>query len=423
MKGDKLIMSANERKRKTVMMAVLEGRMTLIEASKQIDKSYRQAKRILKRYRLDGDAGLIHQNRGKKPNCAKPIELKSQVISLYESTYKGFGPTFASEKLDQRDGLKVHPETLRLWLKEAGLWSKQRKRNPYRQRRERKAQFGEMVQVDGSFHDWLGDGQARCLMHMVDDATGTSLAALSPTGESIQGAFEILKNWIEKYGVPRILYVDRHSTYVGCSKGEADNEEPNGHFAVACKALGIRIIKARSPQAKGRVEKKHALFQDRFCKEIKLNQIVTLEAANEFLRKKFLPEINERYCEAPMNPEDGHLPLIHNLYQTLVVVEERQVQNDYTLSFYGQCWQLKNPRRAGVTPKKIVTIRRHLNGSLSAWLAENELEYEPINPSQRKQKPTAKASPRDPREIDRNRKNRVNESSPWRQFNPGWLSA
>lgn len=419
MQEDILIMSAKERQRKVLMAGVLDKRISLKEASIQMGVSYRHSRRILKRYRFEGDAGLTHKNRGRKPNCAKSNKLKLKVLQLYEAHYCGFGPTFTSELLLERDGLEIHPETLRSWLKNAGLWRRQRKRKSYRQRRERKSQFGELIQVDGSHHDWLGDGKLRCLMHMVDDATGRSLAALSDSGESTEAAFKILQAWIKKYGVPRALYVDRHVTYVGTARKDSEPSEPCSHFANACKALGIRLIKARSPQAKGRVERKHALFQDRFCKQIKLNNIQSIKRANDYLKNSFLPQVNRKYCIKPSNPNDAHLPLALNLYQTLVVREKRQVQNDFTVSFHGLCWQLKSPRRSGLNPKQTVTIKRHLDNVLTVWAKGKKIDYQLIAPSERT---VMEPKPRDPKISAAHRRKRVNDS-PWRKFNPEWLSA
>src|SRR5947207_11847022 len=236
------------------MGRVKAGSLRLQEAGELLGLSYRQAKRVWARYRGGGAKALQHGNCGRVSNRAHPEEFRQAVLVQVGRRYADFGPTLAAEHLEEEDGLQVAAETLRRWMKAAGLWRRQRARKPYRQRRMRKPHFGELVQLDASFHPWLEDRAANgCLMHMVDDATGTVLCQFS-AGETTWAAAHLLRAWIERYGVPRALYTDWKNVYVRLPnvqerlRGEAAVTQ----FGQMCAKLGIRIIAASSPQAKGR---------------------------------------------------------------------------------------------------------------------------------------------------------------------------
>jgi transposase len=206
-------MSERELKRAAVLSRVWKAGWSLVQAAERMGVSYRQAKRLWKRYRAQGAKGLVHGNAGRASNRAKPQRLRRRVLSLLRKKYGGevgerFGPTLAAEHLAEEDGIELGVETLRGWMLEEGLWSRERRGGAHRQRRERKAHFGELGQLDGSFHDWLeGRGRGGCLMNMVDDATGTTLCQLGEE-ETIWAAVGVLKAWMERYGVPRALYTD-----------------------------------------------------------------------------------------------------------------------------------------------------------------------------------------------------------------------
>src|SRR6202045_3141004 len=242
--------------------------------------SYRQAKRVWRRYRQVGGKGLQHGNAGRASNRSKPLKLRRRVLNLIREKYSGseekrFGPTLAAEHLAEEDGIVLDHETLRLWMLAERLWSRQRKGKKHCQRRERKSHFGELVQLDGSFHDWLeGRGPRGCLMDMVDDATSRTQARLGKE-EAIWAAAGGLGGWIEKYGVPRALYTDWKNVYKRkATPGEQlRGEVPVTQFGRMCQKLGIRIIAASSPQAKGRVERNHGTHQDRLIKKLRRKKI------------------------------------------------------------------------------------------------------------------------------------------------------
>ena len=261
------------------MGRVKAGSLRLSEAGELMAVSYRQAKRIWARYRKGGGKALQHGNCGQSSNRAHPEKFRQAVLRQVRERYADFGPTLAAEHLGEEDGLAVPAETLRRWMGEAGLWRRARRRQPYRQRRERKAHFGELVQLDGSFHEWLEErGRRGCLMHMVDDASSTVSCQFS-WEETIWAAVGVLRGWIERYGVPRALYTDWKNVYVRAATEaeKCEGKEPLTQFGRMCGKLGIRIIAASSPQAKGRVERVHGTHQDRLVKKLRLAGIANYE--------------------------------------------------------------------------------------------------------------------------------------------------
>jgi transposase len=423
--GDKLLMSQKERQRKVILEFVKEGKLTLNEASKRLQVSYRQAKRIYKKYRQEGDRGLVHSSRGKESNSSFENDFKEKVLTLYQEKYFGFGPTFAAEKLAEEDKCFLSHETLRQWLKQKGLWQNVRKRNRYRKKRERRKQFGELLQLDGSFHRWFGEDQSEtCLMNMVDDATGKTLSLMAEE-ETTEAAMKILLNWVKRYGVPKSLYVDLKSVYVS-PKTLKHKNEPNEitaaftHFSRVCDKLGIEIIKAYSPQAKGRVERKHGVFQDRFVKELKLKGIKSIEEANKYLDKIFLKTLNKKFAVEPLDPSDAHrdYKAFGDLNNIFCWEYERTVQNDWTVSFKNKYLQIEKRMPLIVRPKHRIIVHEHLNKKLSLWYKGEKLNYREIN--FREKAPAKKKLGQDPILQSKNGKKNKHKS-PWSQFNPDWL--
>ena len=299
--AERLQMSIKEIRKAKILEMVKEKKLTLKRGAELLGLSYRQGKRLYARYLSEGDAGLLHKSLGMQSNRRIDLELRSRVLELYQEKYAGFGPTLAAEKLLERDGMVVNRETLRLWLIAEGLWQVKRRRHRYRQRRERRERFGELVQFDGSHHDWFeGRGAKCCLMNMVDDATGTTYAQLFEQ-ETTEAAMRLLWGWIERYGIPQAVYCDRKNAFVINREPTVEEQlagkKPLGPFELACEKLGVEIITAYSPQAKGRVERNHAVYQDRFIKDLRLEGINDRESANErakILEKKGSRERSER---------------------------------------------------------------------------------------------------------------------------------
>ena len=287
-------MSGKERRRLVLMAAVKKGSMSVAEAGRVMGVSYRQAKRIWQRFRKMGDAGLVHRRRGQAGPRRKTAEFRGRVLARVQERYDDFGPTLAAEKLAE-EGLAIDHETLRRWLVETGRWRVGRKRHKHRAWRERKECFGQMVQLDGSHHAWFeGRAPKAVLMVMIDDATNVTAARFAPE-ETTEASYEVLEAWVRKYGVPSSLYVDRDSIYrcerLASVEEQIAGEEPQTHFGRAMEQLGIELILANSPQAKGRVERCNGVLQDRLVKELRLAGISDIDAANDFLAKKFLPQL------------------------------------------------------------------------------------------------------------------------------------
>ena len=296
-------MSTGELERVEVMGRVAKEKLKLTDAAVMLQLSYRQVKRLWRRYGQVGRQGLKHGNAGRPSNRSKPLKLRRRVLNLIKKKYSGleeerFGPTLTAEHLAEEDGIVLDHDTLRLWMLQAGLWSRQRTRKKHCQRRERKAHFGELVQLDGSFHDWFeGRGPRGCLMDMVDDATSQTQAGLGKE-ETIWAATQVLRSWIEKHGVPRALYTDWKNVYKrkATPAEQLRGKVPVTQFGRMCQKLGIRVIAASSPQAKGRVERIHGVHQDRLIKKLRRKKIGSYEAANEYLEKEYLPEHNRRFA-------------------------------------------------------------------------------------------------------------------------------
>lgn len=391
-----LLMSKKERLRKVVLEGVREGRLTVKAASDRLGVSYRQARRIWQRFRALGDEGLIHRGRGRPSNRAKPAAVREKAIARYLVRYKGFGPTLACEKLAE-EGFVLHHETLRRWLIKERLWDGSPLKIKHRSYRERKARFGELVQLDGSLHRWFGkEFPEACLLNMVDDATGRTLSWMTEH-ESTEGGMRLLWHWIERFGVPLALYTDKHTIYLSPREPTLEEalagEEPLTAFGLACHKLGIKIITAHSPQAKGRVERKHGVFQDRFQKELALREIKTIPAANAVLQGGFVEDLNRRFAVPPADPADAHRPLLPNeeLAGIFCWEEKRGVQNDFTLRHNNRWYQITHDNRLLPKPKSRVTVRTLLDGTVELWFKTQRLAFEPI--PRRQEKPAAAPKP------------------------------
>lgn len=415
--GDVVGLSRKERLKLMAMGQVEEGQKTLREAAEWLGLSYRQVRRVWRRYRAEGARGLVHGSRGRASNRGKEVSERAVIVEVYRERLEGFGPTLASEKLAEW-GHEVDHETLRRWLIGAELWQRQRKRGPHRRWREPRRRFGELVQLDGSHHDWFGSGERCCLMNMVDDATGHSLARLEAE-ETTVAAMKVLWSWVERHGVPSALYVDGKTVYVTDREATAEEqlagEQPLTEFGKACRKLGIRIILAHSAPAKGRVERKHGVYQDRFVKELALQGITTIEGANALLEGGFVEELNRRFGREPLEPQDAHKPVPEGLgLATVFVFEEcRTVANDWTIRYENRWYQITGPAQTMPRPKAKITVQRRLDGSLHIYYRDRELMYRAV-PLEARVKPKAHAGA-EPQPSARRRSSRPASTHPWRR--------
>ena len=401
-----LRMSVNERIRLDAFGRVKRKEITVVAAAELMGLSLRQARRMWKRFKAGGDEGLVHQLRGRASNRRLGAEVTDRVLKLHQERYADFGPTFACEKL-AADGLTLSPDTLTALLKARGLWQRRRRRGRHRKRRERRSCLGSMVQMDGSHHDWFEGRSGKCvLMVMIDDATSQTYARFYPA-ESTEAAFDLMGRWVKKRGLPRSLYVDRHSIY-----RDEDHPDHPTQFGRACKELGVELIRAHSPQAKGRVERRNAVFQDRLVKELRLRGINDMAQANVFLDCKFLDELNSKYAIEPKREQDLHRPLEANvaLEEILCPQEHRVVGNDWCVRWRGR-WLQIDKRHAGLNlAKRKVLIKHPADGKLivehnGQRLATRELTGKPQTPKIRKP-------------IVNNRKWKPKADHPWKKSEP-----
>jgi transposase InsO family protein len=337
------------------------------DAARKLEVSTRQLRRILREYRKDGPSALIHKSRGKVSNNKTPQELLDQAIGLVRDKYDDFGPTFASETLEKRDNLIINHDVLRIEMIRVGLWKMKQRKHKHRQWRERKECFGEMVQFDGSHHLWFElRGKVCCLLASKDDATNQIYGHFTEH-ENIKGVFKFWKEYIQKYGKPKSIYLDRGSVYKVNHKSVFDDPEVLTQFERVCKELGIEVIHAKSPQAKGRIENGFGTLQDRLVKEMRLRHIDNITDANRYLKEEFLSEYNQRFAVPAKTQGDFHKPLIptENPDQIFSVQSERQVNNDFTVRLKGKWYQLAEIQSKTVLQKSKVTIEERMDGTIA----------------------------------------------------------
>jgi transposase len=380
-------MSVEELRRVELLARVKSKTLKVMDASRLLRVSYRQAKRLWKRYREEGPAGLKHRSAGRSSNRAHEEKFRQAVLRRVREKYSGavgerFGPTLAAEHLASEDGLKIAGETLRRWMLREGLWSQERKRRRHHQRRQRKEHFGEMLQMDGSFHAWLEErGPRGCLIDLVDDATSTTWARLGEQ-ETIWAVVDALRWWIERYGVPQSVYVDWKNLYKRAAtvKEQLRGEEPVTQFGRMCAKLGIEVIAASSPQAKGRVERQHGTHQDRLVKKLRRKEIASHEAANVYLEQEYLPEHNGRFARAAAKSEDYHrrAPRAAELERIFCLENERAISNDWVIRYCNRWFQLELQSRHSGSAQKRVLVCEGRHGNIAIEYRGRRLSWQEI---------------------------------------------
>src|ERR1700680_3945709 len=380
-------MSQRELRRVEVLARVKSKELKVGDGASLVGVSYRQGKRLWKRYREEGARGLKHRGVGRASARAKPARFRRRVMKLVREKYgegegEAFGPTLAAEHLASEDGMKIDAETLRRWMLEEGLWRRRRKRKPYRQRRERRRHFGELVQMDGSFHDWLeGRGPDGCMMNMTDDATSEVELRLGEE-ETIWAAANTLRAWIEKHGVPQALYVDWKNVYkrAPTQREQLRGEEPVTQFGRMCEKLGIEIIAAGSPQAKGRVERNHGTHQDRLIKKMRRKKIRTHEQANVYLQQGYLPEHNRRLRCAAAEAENYHrrAPSAMQLREVFRLESERIIGNDWVVRYENRLFQVQAQSRKYAPAQGQVVVCEWQDGTVEIEYRGSKLPWKEI---------------------------------------------
>lgn len=369
---DRFEMGQRERDTLKVLQAVRDGQRTQVEAARLLKRSVRQVRRLLDKLQRDGDQALVHGLRGQPSNHRHTPTFRRQVLKVYRQRYRDFGPTLATEKL-AAEGLVVGIETLRRWLLDEGLWERRRQRDPHRSRRPRRLCFGELIQMDASIHDWLeGRGETLVLIAMIDDATNRIMAQFYPHG-TVEAHMDLLGQWLRQHGRPVALYTDRHSIFQPQDKGRAVSEGTT-QFGRALDELEMDLMRAHSPQAKGRVERLFGTLQDRWVKELRLQDVQTCAEANALV-PALVADYHQRFTKVAGCPNDAHRSVGRlRLDAILSIQSERVVSNDYTIRFANRHYQLLKPVYPGERGGRVI-IEERLDGSLHIRLGKHYLNY------------------------------------------------
>lgn len=387
MKQDQLItMTKKEASRYNIINKLLTHKIDGTQASVILNLSIRQTKRLKARVRQKGIKGIIHGNRG-KPSRNK-INPKIIIKTKYylQKIYHDFNPLLAQEHLRDDCGIQLSKETIRQIMISEKLWHPKKNKDIKKHFwRERKDSYGEMEQFDGSYHNWFENrnetvvGLEQCLLLSVDDATGKITEAVFEYNEGVIPVFKFWKGYFEDKGLPNAIYLDKFSTYKVNHKNAVDNKELMTRFERAMNQLGVRVIHANSPQAKGRVEKMNNTLQRRLVKEMRLNRINTIEKANGFLKEIFIPKFNHQFAVVPKKENDLHQKLsfkeIAELDKILSIQSERTVNNDYTIRFGTGYYQLTKNQPTTVYKHDKVMVEEQLNGEIKISLRNHYLTY------------------------------------------------
>lgn len=375
MEEGNIVMSREECKRVRIMESVMSGKITLSSATEFLGVCYRQAKRIKHRYQDLGIAGIVHGNRGRKPSNAIDNRTRDKVVGLHQQTYFDSNDTHYTELLLEREGIHISRESVRKFLRSAGIKPKRKRRPPrHHSRRPRREQYGIMAIWDGSPHRWFGDDTPPCcLMAAVDDATGKLLAALFVLAESSAGYLRLLDMILREHGAPICIYHDRHSSLVRCDDYWSLEEQLKGrqyptHVGLVLQQIGITSIPANSPQAKGRAERRFGVLQDRMIVELRLSDIKNMEKANLWLKKVFIKRYNERFSVPAAKSGSAFRKISKSdIYNMVAFHYEAIVGNDNCVRLGGLIIDIPPGDRSRSFAKLNVVVKQHIDGAWTIW--------------------------------------------------------
>jgi len=383
--GDNLIMSNQEIDKLKVIHSIIQHKLTWPQAADQMGLTTRQVGTLVARVRQEGNKGIIHRLRGRPSNHRLKPGVLEEAMGHVESTYRDFSPTFANEKLRKVHHIFISTYTLREAMIGKGFWKPKKKKDKHRAWRERRACVGELVQLDGSDHDWFEGRGPRCvLLIYIDDATSRILYGEFITVEDAVNLMNATRRYLTLRGRPVAFYVDKDSIYKINRQASIEEQlrdsQPLSQFTRAMGELGIQVISANSPQAKGRVERGFKTHQDRLVKELRLQGISTIEEANRFLWDVYIPDHNARCAVEPASPTNAHRKLLksHDLDRILSLQTERTLLNDFTLRFQNQFFQVLSKQSVRIRPKDKVIIEMRLDGSKRLRFKGRYLVFKPI---------------------------------------------
>lgn len=372
--GD-LIMSNRECDRADVMARIKHKKMSQIQAATLLELGVRQVKRLYKAYKDQGIRGLVSQHRGKRGNHRLSDQVKEAAIRIIRELYWDFGPTFACEKLVQKHHLNVSVSSIRLLMVENNLWIPKRSKKPViHQMRERRGQCGELVQIDGSPHDWFEERAPKCcLLVAIDDATSRLMQLLFVEVENLDGYFEMTRRYILEHGRPATFYSDRHQIF---RSNRTSGSTGLTQFGRALKELDIHLICAWSPQAKGRVERVNGVLQDRLVKELRLRGISNIEEANSYL-PQYIEEHNSRFAVPSKSPHDAHRTLNdgQDLTRILCRKDQRKLSKDLILQYDNVFYQIVGDRYQHRLQHATVTVLKTMNEEVVIEHEGRTLQY------------------------------------------------
>jgi len=378
---EKIKLTASEQERYDIIRSCIDRDITNKEASTRLGLKVRQIQRIKRAVEKQGTEGAMHKSKGRtSSNATNKTTVKKTVDFLKQKKHQDFGPTFAQEKLLAL-GVEMNKETLRLLMIKKDLWKPHPRRGPQivREWRERKERFGELVQFDGSYHDWFENDSEECLLAAIDDATSKIVKAVFEDNEGVFAVFRFWLSYVEAYGLPVAIYLDKFSTYKVNHKNAVDNKEFMTQFERAMTELGVQVICANSPEAKGRVERLFGTLQDRMVKEMRLADVKKRDEANRFVCEKYLPDHNAKFNVLAKNTNDAHRPLSDDLRVKLPSIfsiqSRRRVNNDYTIQFKTRWYQLEAAQKTSVYKRDEVIVEERLDGTVHIRLKAVYLEY------------------------------------------------
>ena len=378
--------SMKEVRKYQIVKNVIDKVITQKEAAKILEISVRQVRNIQNRIIKEGEIGVIHKSRGKPSNNKILEDIRFKVIDLAKTKYIGFGPTFLTEKLRENENINYSSPSIRKILIEGEIWKSRKAKEIHRKRRDRRPCFGELVQLDGSIHDWFSTGEKTWLINFVDDATSHSFGKYTDS-ESTSSLMKCAKEYILKFGCPLAFYVDKDSIYkttrIQTTEEQLNGEESITQFTRAMNELGIEVICANSPQAKGRVERSFGTHQDRLVKENRLRGIKTIEEGNKYL-PKYYENHNKKFTVEPKSPNDMHIKLLKrtDLDRILSKQEERSIAKDYTVRYKGRLFQILDVQKENVLTRNKVLIEQRLDDSIHIRYKDVYLNYEAITEKQ-----------------------------------------